>query len=42
MEGYRQGALLKELHIPPFVKRFKQLLWEGLTDEFGQYLELFT
>ena len=26
MEGYVQGALLKELHIPSFVERFKEAL----------------
>ena len=34
VEGFVQGALRKELIIAPFVKRFKQLLCEGLTDQF--------
>ena len=40
VEGYLQGALRKELRIAPFA--LKQLLWEGLTDAFSQYLEQFT
>ena len=40
VEGYLQDALRKELRIVSFAERFKQLLWEGLTDEFCQYLEL--
>ena len=42
MEGYVQGALRKELHIAPFVERFKTTLWERLLDKFCQYLEQFT
>ena len=42
MEGYVQGALRKELHIAPFVERFKATLWESLLDKFCQYLEQFT
>ena len=36
-EGYVQCALRKELCIA-----LKQLLWEGLTDEFCQCLQQFT
>ena len=34
IEGYVQGAVGKELHMVPFVERFKKLLWESLTNKF--------
>ena len=39
--GYIHQALKKEQLIPPFVERFKKLLWESLPDKFYQYLEQF-
>ena len=42
MEGYVQGALWKELHIVPFVGRFKKLLWEKLLINFANDGTLFT
>ena len=35
MEVYVQVPLRKELHIAPFVEPLKQLLSEGLADEFA-------
>ena len=34
IEDYVQGAAGKELHMVPFVERFKKLLWESLTNKF--------
>ena len=43
VKGYVQGTLQKELLIAPLTEcALKQLLWEGLTDAFCQYLEPFT
>ena len=41
MEGYVQGALRKELHIAPFVERFKITILRK-SDEFCHYSEQFT
>ena len=42
MEGYLRGALRKELHIAPFVERFKTTLRKSITDKLFQYFEQFT
>ena len=42
VEGYVQGALGMELCIAPSQSTLKQLLWEGLADEFCQNLEQIT
>ena len=34
IEDYVQGAAGKELHMVPFVERFKKLLLESLTNKF--------
>ena len=38
IEGYKQGALRKELTIAPFVERFKAGTLRKLPDESHQYL----
>ena len=42
MEGYVQGALRKELHIAPFVERFKTTTLGKSYWYIFQYLEQFT
>ena len=42
MEGCVQGALWKELHIVPFVERFKKNLWKVLLIDFASDGRLFT
>ena len=42
MEGYVQGALRKGYTLLISKSALKQLLWETLTDKFGQYLQQFT
>ena len=37
IEGYVPDALRKELHISPFLERFKTAIWEGLADKFSEY-----
>ena len=42
MEGYKKGALRKELCIDPFIERLKTATWESLTDKSYHYQDQFT